>query len=123
MCHKQSSLSVLGQECFQRHNILLSTRDYVWLFYVLMMCPYMGKLIDKRKSLDKCCLKIGYHTALTVIYLSYLRWMALEMDDNDDRQSSDGAETAQSQESESQSNQLGITLVSEHEVIDEVRAM
>ena len=68
--------------------------------------------LDKRKSLDECCLKIGYFTTLTVIYLPYLRWVTLEMDDNDDRQSSDGAETAQSQESGSQSNQLGSTQVS-----------
>ena len=33
-----SSLSVLGQEYFQRYN-LLSTRDYVWLFYILMTSP------------------------------------------------------------------------------------
>ena len=68
-------------------------------------------------------MKIGYFTTLTVIYLTYLRWMTLEMDDNDDLQSPDGAETAQSHKSGSQSSQLGITVVSEHEVIDEVRAM
>ena len=33
-----SNLSVLGQEYFQRHS-LLSTGDYVWLFYVLMTSP------------------------------------------------------------------------------------
>ena len=68
-----SSLSVLGQECFQSYG-LLSTRDYVWLFYVLMTSPYeMGKLSDKRGSFDECCLKTGYFTTITTICVAYRR--------------------------------------------------
>ena len=89
-----SSLSVLGQEYFQRYN-LLSTRDYVWLFYILMTSPCEMGNLTVCKSLDECCLKLGYFTAQTVIYLFfYLRYIALEMDDNDDPQSSDDAATA-----------------------------
>jgi hypothetical protein len=57
------------------------------------------------KSLDECCLKLGYFTAQTVIYLFfYLRYIALDMGDHDDTQSSDDAATAQSHESNDRSN-------------------
>ena len=99
-----SSLSELGQEYFQKYN-LLSTRDYVWLFYLLMTSPFEMGNLTVCKSLDECCLKLGYFTAQTVIYLFfYLRYIALDMDDHDDPQSSDDAATAQSQESDDRSN-------------------
>ena len=57
------------------------------------------------KSLDECCLKLGYFTAQTVIYLFFfLRYIALDMGDHDDTQSSDDAATAQSHESNDRSN-------------------
>ena len=82
-----------------------------------MTCPCeMGNLIEC-KSLDECCLKLGYFTTPTVIYLfSYLMCMTLEIDDNDDRHSSDDAATAQSQESEYRSDQPDSTTVPELEV-------
>ena len=58
------SLSLLRQEYIQRFS-LLSTRSCVWLFCLLMTVPYvMGKLTDKRKTCDACCLKLGYFTTL-----------------------------------------------------------
>ena len=78
------SLSLLRQEYFQKYN-LLSTRDYVWLLYILMTSPCEVGNLTVCKSLDECCLKLGYFTAQTVIYLFfYLRYIALDMDDNDD---------------------------------------
>ena len=58
------SLSLLRQEYIQRFS-LLSTRSCVWLFCLLMTVPYgMGKLTDKRKTCNACCLKLGYFTTL-----------------------------------------------------------
>ena len=105
-----SSSSVLGQEYFQRYNLLF-TRDYVWLFYKLMTSPCEVGNLSVCKSVDECCLKLGYFTAQTVIYLLfYSRYIALDMDDHDGTQSSDDADTAQSRESDDGSNTLDQTI-------------